>query len=197
MDKAKDLTGVSPENTEGFFKAKKKPIVIEALKVDYPFEVETLEGVMSGKAGDYLLIGVKGEKYPCDAEIFEETYDIVKEEEEKGENNVMAKDYSVWEDKDKIEFEATITGISGNVIETMDYDFSLVGEGEIIWDNESGMIELDVVGGDIDDKVVVIFGIFRPYTNKYIKSKITKMIKDNLENLYDVDDNMRIDVYIE
>jgi hypothetical protein len=25
-----------------------------------------------GNAGDYLVTGIKGEQYPCDAEIFEE-----------------------------------------------------------------------------------------------------------------------------
>jgi len=47
----------------------------EAVQIDVPFEVDTLEGEgLSGKAGDYLMRGVKGELYPCDREIFEETY---------------------------------------------------------------------------------------------------------------------------
>lgn len=40
-------------------------------------EVKTLEGVLKGKAGDYLIEGVRGELYPCDKEIFEETYEAV------------------------------------------------------------------------------------------------------------------------
>jgi hypothetical protein len=44
------------------------------------FEVETLEGVMRGKAGDYLIIGVAGEKYPCKREIFERTYEKIERE---------------------------------------------------------------------------------------------------------------------
>ena len=109
----------------------------------------------------------------------------------------MAKDYSIWEDKDKINFEATITGLSNEAIEAIDYDFSQMEQGGITWDDDSGMIELDVVGGDINHRMVVMFGTFRPETNDYIKPKITKMIKDNLENLYDVDENMRIEVYTE
>ena len=74
-----NLTNACPENFEGFFKARKKPIVIQALKVNLAegFDVETLEGTMHGKQGDYLLIGVNGEKYPCDKEIFEKTYDVI------------------------------------------------------------------------------------------------------------------------
>jgi len=43
------------------------------------FVVQTIEGTMKGQAGDYLIIGVRGERYPCAKEIFEETYDEVKE----------------------------------------------------------------------------------------------------------------------
>jgi hypothetical protein len=38
-----------------------------------------MEGTMRGKAGDYLIIGVHGEMYPCDKTIFEETYEIKEE----------------------------------------------------------------------------------------------------------------------
>ena len=41
------------------------------------FEVETLEGTLRGRAGDYLMMGVNGELYPCAKEIFEKTYDWV------------------------------------------------------------------------------------------------------------------------
>ena len=60
-----------------FKKAVKKPIPIQFVQVNEPFKVETMEGIMEGKAGDYLIVGVRGEMYPCDKEIFEETYDVV------------------------------------------------------------------------------------------------------------------------
>lgn len=47
----------------------------EAVRVDEPFLVRTLEGDMQGAAGDYLMRGVAGELYPCDADIFENTYE--------------------------------------------------------------------------------------------------------------------------
>lgn len=69
------------EGLSGFKKYKKKPIPILAKKINEDFEVETLEGTMRAKSGDYLIVGVRGEKYPCDAEIFEETYEEVNNEE--------------------------------------------------------------------------------------------------------------------
>jgi len=47
--------------------------------MEQDFEVETLEGLMKGRAGDYLVEGVDGELYPCRREIFEETYICVDE----------------------------------------------------------------------------------------------------------------------
>lgn len=53
----------------------KKPITIIATAVMEAFEVETKEGIMKGKKGDFLIKGIKGELYPCDADIFIKTYD--------------------------------------------------------------------------------------------------------------------------
>lgn len=63
---------------------RKKPIAIRAFQMDKPFKVATIEGVMSGKAGDWLIKGIKGELYPCDKAIFEATYEKVLTEEEQG-----------------------------------------------------------------------------------------------------------------
>ena len=62
---------------ENFKEAVKKPLVIKCKQIDEPFEVETMEGIMKGKKGDWLMMGVKGELYPCDQNIFNETYDII------------------------------------------------------------------------------------------------------------------------
>ena len=58
---------------------RKKPIVISAKQHEEAFTIETLEGVMQGKAGDYEIIGIKGERYPCDKDIFKATYEEVTE----------------------------------------------------------------------------------------------------------------------
>ena len=43
------------------------------------FKIYTLEGVMNADVGDWIIIGVKGELYPCKPGIFEKTYDVVKD----------------------------------------------------------------------------------------------------------------------
>lgn len=60
-----------------FLTAKKKPIAIKCSQISEPFEVETMEGIMTGKAGDWLMIGINGEKYVCDDGIFRKSYEIV------------------------------------------------------------------------------------------------------------------------
>ena len=41
--------------------------------------IDSLEGIMYAETGDYIIKGVKGEYYPCKANIFEETYERVEE----------------------------------------------------------------------------------------------------------------------
>lgn len=77
-------------------KYRKKPVVIEAFRyyidprpdwfqdkvtlneiITYEThcEINTLEGVMRGEYGDYIIQGVMGEIYPCKSNIFELTYE--------------------------------------------------------------------------------------------------------------------------
>lgn len=87
-------------------KYRKKPVVIEAMLVDgftesefvrladwcrgrvvmqrldpkhkaFSIMIPTLEGDMRADLGDYIIRGVKGEFYPCKADIFEATYEAV------------------------------------------------------------------------------------------------------------------------
>ena len=72
-------------------KYRKKPIVVEAehwfgqpiegCKVisDYALAIPTLEGEMIAQRGDWIITGVKGEKYPCKPDIFDMTYELVEE----------------------------------------------------------------------------------------------------------------------
>lgn len=39
--------------------------------------IVTLEGEMKAKVGDWIIKGIKGEFYPCKADIFEATYERV------------------------------------------------------------------------------------------------------------------------
>lgn len=80
-------------------KFRKKPVVIEAeqwfrdinidgvkynknkaYNLDYGVhfaEIKTLEGWHTVTEGDWIITGVKGEKYPCKPDIFEMTYEKV------------------------------------------------------------------------------------------------------------------------
>lgn len=85
-------------NKEQPFKATKKPVTIEAIQltdesmtecikfidrqvsivaeVDKGITIKTLEGDLLAGFGDYIIKGVKGEFYPCKADVFEKTYDF-------------------------------------------------------------------------------------------------------------------------
>jgi hypothetical protein len=41
--------------------------------------VPTLEGIMEVSIGDWIITGVKGERYPCKPDIFEATYEAVEQ----------------------------------------------------------------------------------------------------------------------
>ena len=41
--------------------------------------IQTLEGEMIARLGDWIIKGVKGEFYPCKPDIFEATYEAVQE----------------------------------------------------------------------------------------------------------------------
>lgn len=88
-------------------KFRKKPVVIEAVQltetnaddtafwcggkvirlakpsdpsdVNVILHIPTLEGVMAGNIGDWIIKGVQGEFYPCKPDIFEATYEAVNE----------------------------------------------------------------------------------------------------------------------
>lgn len=56
---------------------RKRPVVIEAERTDTALVIDTLEGLMQAEPGDWIVTGVKGEKYPVKPDIFEMTYEPV------------------------------------------------------------------------------------------------------------------------
>jgi hypothetical protein len=71
-------------------KAIKKPIAVDFEFATEDGEIETLEGKMTYQKGDAIITGVKGEKYPCRRDIFDQTYDIVgNPENQKNEINIV------------------------------------------------------------------------------------------------------------
>lgn len=58
-------------------KYRKIPIELEAYQTDVEMDIETLEGVMHASIGDYIVTGIKGEKYPVKPDIFVKLYEEV------------------------------------------------------------------------------------------------------------------------
>jgi hypothetical protein len=63
-----------PEETGREYEKKGTVWVIQ---MQDPFDVTTLEGPVTGKAGDFLCKGAEDEMWPIDAEIFMKTYQPV------------------------------------------------------------------------------------------------------------------------
>jgi hypothetical protein len=64
------------------FTRTKPPEHGKPLEIDYTrryFVIETLEGLHFVSVGDWVITGVKGERYPCKPDIFEATYERVDE----------------------------------------------------------------------------------------------------------------------
>ena len=57
-------------------KVVKKPVIVEAYQTDKEMIIHTLEGDMKASIGDWIITGLRGEKYPCKPDIFEKTYDL-------------------------------------------------------------------------------------------------------------------------
>lgn len=79
---AKKAMASAPENTQESWamqtepkKFRKKPVVIEAFQTEVEQTIETLEGPLKASPGDWIITGVKGEKYPCKPDIFAATYE--------------------------------------------------------------------------------------------------------------------------
>lgn len=62
---------------------------------EYYCEIKTLEGVMRGNCGDYIIKGVKGEIYPCKPDIFHMTYELL--DDHIGDANKMVSDKVLFE----------------------------------------------------------------------------------------------------
>ena len=57
----------------------KKTYSTWAVKLPVDVTIPTREGVVEGKAGDYLCIDSDGGLYPCDSDTFENMYEKVSE----------------------------------------------------------------------------------------------------------------------
>lgn len=58
-------------------KVRKIPVVVDAEQISEVQYIETLEGTMKASAGDWVITGVDGERYPVKPDIFAKTYEIL------------------------------------------------------------------------------------------------------------------------
>jgi len=65
-------------------KYRKKPVVVEAERTNVTVVIKTLEGEMRADPGDFIVTGVKGEKYPVKPDIFALTYEPWRSADEDG-----------------------------------------------------------------------------------------------------------------
>ena len=66
------------KKVSGMSKCRKRPLFVYAKQMREEFRVNSIEGnYAQGKAGDYLVKGIKGELYICDKDIFEKTYEWI------------------------------------------------------------------------------------------------------------------------
>lgn len=72
-----DLSGDA--ELPGELREYRKTATTRAVRIGEPFTVDTLEGRMTGRAGDFLAVGVAGERYPVAAEIMAASYTPVDE----------------------------------------------------------------------------------------------------------------------
>jgi len=57
---------------------RKKSVVIQAFQTRKKMPISAIGGTVWAEPGDFVIRGIKGELYPCRGDIFEETYEEVK-----------------------------------------------------------------------------------------------------------------------
>ena len=70
------------ELTNEFMSILGENFYIDHDKIEGGLIIKTLEGEHLASIGDYIIKGVKGEFYPCKPDIFEQTYEELKGDEE-------------------------------------------------------------------------------------------------------------------
>ncbi len=107
-------------------KFRKKPVVIEAEQCFLPdkdgkacipdgvyedktsstgWSISTLEGKHEVSNGDWIITGIKGEKYPCKPDIFEKTYTDVDSKEDQSLEEAITETMALFEQSGKIKRE--------------------------------------------------------------------------------------------
>ena len=65
------------DSQKQMFNTIKKTSDTISIRSDFKLEIHTLEGIMLANIGDWIIVGVNGELYPCKDDIFKKTYEEV------------------------------------------------------------------------------------------------------------------------
>ena len=63
-------------------KFRKKPMIVDAVRVTEETTVQTLNGPAVAKEGDWIITGPTGESWPCHRQVFDEHYELVEKEDD-------------------------------------------------------------------------------------------------------------------
>ena len=92
--------------------------------------IKTLEGVMTGNKGDFIIRGTQGEYYPCKPVIFEDSYEELVEEEkpwwaEQNERLITDEEYETYKLNEKEEARPKLpSGVTGTIQTQEEYRVS-------------------------------------------------------------------------
>lgn len=68
----------SYEHVDGH-RFRKRPVIVDAIRLTHRVSIETSAGTLVGEPGDWFVNGVDGSQYPCGAQVFKDTYEVVGE----------------------------------------------------------------------------------------------------------------------
>ncbi|GAA0229683.1 hypothetical protein [Metaclostridioides mangenotii] len=124
--------------------------------------IKTLNGEVKADIGEYICRGVKGEYYPCKADIFDMTYEKVEDK-----NSVIINNFKLKNEEAKalIEFMGELSlGIIGKINDTYDIgskDIKLVAKGI-----EKIYSRLKLTDDEVDEKEIEQFEFLNELEDK-------------------------------
>lgn len=88
----------------------KQVVLIDVGTGNETLSIPTLEGVMTGSKGDFIIRGLQGEYYPCKPDIFEDSYEEVTWDDEANERLATPQELSLLTQDEYRESDRARTG---------------------------------------------------------------------------------------
>lgn len=140
----------------------------------YHAEIATLEGTMKADIGDYIITGVKGERYPCKPDIFLATYDPASFEKEmkKLEHDLLTTKYT------SVFHEEQFTNNAPHSFEVRTNDGELLAD---IHFQEGPIKEVGINGVNNEDLIAMVICRLENFNNSPFRSRDNSMAVTKLE----------------